>query len=84
MDVRDVVEMNAADFALWCTEHAGEPATRSLLEPVACDGWYPEIDSDGDLTGEIVEATGERHELVRDTRGHELGVRLQQNPTNSN
>ena len=40
---------------VWCDVHRGESITDAGEVP-ACLDWYPVVDSDGDLTGDIVSA----------------------------
>jgi len=50
------------------TRLAGQPysACRAEIEALDWDGWYPEVDIDGNLTGAIIEASSTDHEIVRD------------------
>lgn len=50
------------------TRLAGQPysACRHQLDVLDWDGWYPEVDIDGRLTGKIVEASSTEHEIAHD------------------
>jgi len=39
-------------------------AVREQIEALDWDGWYPEVDIDGDLTGEIIEASDAAYSIV--------------------
>ena len=54
------------ELQAWCTEHAGEAMADIVSECPPCEDWYPEVDIDGDLTGEIVHAQDEEYQMFRD------------------
>jgi len=45
---------------------AGQPYAdcREQIDTIDWDGWYPEVDIDGDLTGEIADLHSTEHEIV--------------------
>ena len=54
----------------WAQEHIGEHMTPELAETCPCCwGWYPIVDADGDLTGDLAEADDLRYGLLSDALG---------------
>ena len=54
----------------WAQEHIGEHMTPELAETCPCCwGWYPIVDADGDLTGDLAEADDLRYKLLSDALG---------------
>jgi hypothetical protein len=54
----------------WLDEHQGEQMTVELAATCpACWWWYPIVDADGDLTGDLAEANDTRYTLVSDALG---------------
>jgi hypothetical protein len=54
------------ELQAWCAEHAGEAMADIVNECPPCDGWYPKVDINGDLTGEIAHAQDEDYQMFRD------------------
>ena len=60
----------------WVGQHRGERMNVDLAATCpACEGWYPIVDADGDLTGDLAEADDERYAQADDALGC---VRLQE------
>jgi len=54
----------------WAQEHIGEHMTPELAATCPCCwGWYPIVDADGDLTGDLAEADDLRYGLLSDALG---------------
>ena len=54
----------------WAQEHIGEHMTPELAATCPCCwGWYPIVDVDGDLTGDLAEADDLRYGLLSDALG---------------
>ena len=54
----------------WTQEHIGEHMTSELAATCPCCwGWYPIVDADGDLTGDMAEADDLRYGLLSDALG---------------
>jgi hypothetical protein len=54
----------------WVDEHRGEHMNVDLAATCPpCEGWYPIVDTDGDLTGDMAEADDERYTQADDVLG---------------
>ena len=77
--VVEVIEQEMTDLDLlerWASWHEGEHMTPELAATCPCCwGWYPIVDADGDLTGDLAEADDERYTQADDVLGC---VRLQE------
>jgi len=58
-------EIQEQELRAWCEEHAGEAMADIVSECPPCQDWYPEVDTDGDLTGEIIHAQDEDYTMFR-------------------
>jgi hypothetical protein len=69
----EVIEQEMTDLDLlerWAQEHIGEHMTPELAATCPCCwGWYPIVDADGDLTGDLAEADDLRYKLLSDALG---------------
>ena len=68
--VVEVVEQEMTDLDLlerWASWHEGEHMNVDLAATCpACEGWYPIVDADGDLSGYLAEADDERYTQADD------------------
>jgi hypothetical protein len=65
---REVTDWEALNY--WLNIHCYERMTPELAATCpACEGWYPIVDADGDLTGDLAAADDLRYELLSDALG---------------
>ena len=53
------------ELQAWCAEHAGVAMASIVDKCPPCLDYYPEVDIDGDLTGEIVHAQDDDYQMFR-------------------
>lgn len=60
---RQVIQQE--ELQAWCTDHAGEAMAGIVGNCPPCEDYYPEVDIDGDLTGEIIHARDEDYQMFQ-------------------